>query len=68
MITEEHLEQLNDVIERALNNSELLNQFESNFVEEWFDLLEMHGTRVRVSDKQQYVFDRILTKLEKHHA
>lgn len=66
MITDEHLEQLNDLIERATNNSELLSKFENDFVGEWFDLLERQGTRVRVSDKQQYVFDRINLKLEKH--
>ncbi len=65
MITDEHLGEINDIIDRALKNPELLNKFETDFVSEWNDRLVMHGARVRISDKQQYVFDRILLKLDK---
>ena len=66
MITEEHKHQLDDLIDRALKNTELLSKFENDFVSEWYNKLEMQGERVTVSEKQQWVFDKILTKLEKH--
>lgn len=66
MITEEHHNQLKDIIDRALDNTEILSKFQNTFISEWYSRLEMQGERVSVSDKQQWVFDQILTKLEKH--
>lgn len=66
MITEEHRKQLSDTIDRALKNTEILSKFQNEFISEWNDRLEVQGERVNVSDKQQWVFDQILTKLEKH--
>lgn len=68
MITEEHKQQLDDIINRALDNTEILSKFHNQFISEWFERLEMHGERVRCSDKQQWVFDQILLKLEKHNV
>lgn len=66
MITDEHKQQLDDVIKRAMANLELLSKFQAGFILEWYERLDAQGERVVVSDKQQWVFDQILTKLEKH--
>ena len=66
MITPEHKQILSDIIDRALDNTEILSRFQNQFISEWYELLEARGERVTVSDKQQYVFDAILTRLEKH--
>lgn len=68
MITEEHKKQLDDIIDRALDNTEILSKFQNDFTSEWYDRLQGQGERVNVSDKQQWVFDQILTKLEKHNV
>lgn len=68
MVTEEHLAQLNSIIDRALANQDLLNNFQIKFITEWVDRLEVQGDRVRVSDKQQWVFDEILKRLETNNV
>ena len=68
MITEEHLAELQELINEALENDDLLSDWERDFLAEWEDRLLAFGERVNVSDKQQYVFDKIKLKLEKQRG
>ena len=65
MITEEHFQELDKLLKTCMENEELLNEWEQGFVSEWCDKLETYQTTVRVSDKQQAIFDRLKSKMEK---
>lgn len=64
MITETHLGEIYDIIERAAKHERHLNEFERGFIEEWNSRLDVYGARVNISDKQQWVFDGIVRKLD----
>ena len=66
MITEEHFQELDKLLSKCQEFEHLLNDWENGFASEWTDKLATYGTHVRVSDKQQQVFDRISEKLSKH--
>jgi len=65
MITDEHFKQIDTIVAKGLDCTDLLNEWEHGFVSEWADKLETYGTSVRISDKQQVIFDRIEGKLKK---
>lgn len=65
MITEAHLEELDQLVAKALENVDLLSEFQFDFCNDWATKLADQKTDCRVSDKQQWVFDVIKTKLEK---
>lgn len=64
MITEEHYGDIYETIERADRHRGLLAAWEQAFLEDWQAKLDLHGCRVTVSDKQQWVFNHIATKLD----
>lgn len=65
MITDAHKEQLDKLMSRAIDNDHLLSDWENAFVSDFVERLEQYGTSLRVSDKQQAIFDRIDEKLNK---
>jgi DNA phosphorothioation-dependent restriction protein DptG len=65
MITEEHYQELDKLLKACVDNEEHLSDWENNFVNEWCDKLDTYGTSVRISDKQQVIFDRMEEKLSK---
>lgn len=65
MITEEHYQQLDKLLKAAVENENELSEWEQGFVSEWCDKIETYSTRVRITDKQQAVLDRIEGKLKK---
>lgn len=68
MITEDHLGELNDIIERAKQHPGTLNSFEEIFLEDWEVRLALQGHNIVVSDKQSFVFEGIYRKLSQVEA
>lgn len=65
MITEEHYQELDKLLKVCVENEDLLSDWENGFVSEWCDKLDAYATSVRVTDKQQAIFDKLKTKMEK---
>ena len=65
MITEEHFKQIETITAKGLDCPDLLSAWEYDFLNEWVDKLDTYNNQVRISDKQQVIFDRIETKLKK---
>lgn len=65
MITEDYLEELDMLFKIAVGNLDILNDWENSFVLDFVETIAKHGTNLRISDKQQYVIDKIESKLEK---
>lgn len=65
MITEDHLKELDQLIAAGVDADDILSEWEQGFISEWADKLETYQTNLRVSDKQQAIFDRLRVKLEK---
>jgi hypothetical protein len=63
MITEDHLEELNDIIRKTKTHGWMLNDFERLFIQDWEQRLSMSGVFCVVSDKQSWVFENIYRKL-----
>lgn len=65
MITEDHFEELDVMLKKAQENEDLFSEWENDFINDWAGKMGEGNLNLRVSDKQQVVFDRIKTKLEK---
>ena len=65
MITEDHYEELDRLLKMCVENSDILSQWEHDYVHDWVEKLSEKGTSAIISDKQQAVFDRLQLKLEK---
>lgn len=63
MITEEHKAQLDKILSKCVDHPELLTEWERDFMSEFIDKLEKYGVDIRISDKQQGIFDRVEKKL-----
>ena len=68
MITQEHFDELDKLLKAAVENPELLSEWENDFASDWVDKLGEKETKVVVSDKQQGIFDRMRSKLERGGA
>lgn len=66
MITEDHLQELVELLARAHANEGKLNDFERSWISEWEDKITTYGVATKISENQQRVFDRIDDKLKKH--
>ena len=64
MITDDHLEELDKLLAAAVQNHHLFTEWEYDFISDWADKLDFQRNKVLVSDKQQYIFDRLQRKLE----
>ena len=62
MITDTHLGEIYDIVEAATKHERHLSEFENSFIHEWASRLDAFGHRVSISDKQQFVFDKIKLK------
>jgi hypothetical protein len=65
MITEDHFKQIETIIIKGLECPDLLSEWEHGFLSEWTDKLDAYHMSVRISDKQQAIFDKIENKLKK---
>lgn len=65
MITQDHFNEIDKLVKTALENPDLLTEWETDFCDDWATKLGEKATDVSISDKQQFIFDRIQTKLEK---
>lgn len=63
MISEEHLEELENVMEEASANTAALSEWERSFVEDFSVKLEQYGIKIHISPRQQQVIDRIAKKV-----
>lgn len=66
MITEDHLKELNRLLERAITCEDLLTEWERDFITDWVDRVAEIGANIRITPNQQYVLDHIEEKLKKH--
>jgi len=65
MVTEEHFKQIDEITAKGLDCVDLLSEWEHGFLSEWADKLATYQLNIRISDKQQSIFDRIESKLKK---
>lgn len=68
MITDDHFNELDKTVKAAIENPELLSDWENDFCSDFADKLGKYGADIRISDKQHAVFERIKDKLEKEGA
>jgi hypothetical protein len=59
MITEAHLASIDKLLKQCLDNDEKLSEWEYEFVCDMAQKVEHYGTDMRISDKQQEIFDRL---------
>ena len=64
MITEEYCEDLQQIIFVGISCEDVLTKWEVDFLSEFKDRLETYQEKIKISDKQQAVLDRIEKKLK----
>lgn len=65
MVTDQQYKELDALLKRAVENEDVLNEWENDFVSDLVDKLDDYGTDIRISPKQQEILDRIEGKLDK---
>jgi len=65
MITSEHLAELDEVLALAVENDDVLSDWERDFVSDFVNRLEEHQEKIKISPKQQAILDRVAEKLRK---
>ena len=65
MITEDHYKELEKVMSLAVENDHLFSEWEQAFISDWADKLNQYKEKIKISDKQQGVLDRIEEKLRR---
>ena len=63
MITEAHFAQVDKLLAKAVEHGDLLTDWENDFVSDFAEKLELYGEKIRISDKQQEILNRIERKI-----